>query len=117
MKITLINCGVRTSKEHDGARAPQGCLYLIAAAREAGFEITFRDYQTQKLEDPLNTAVFAKFLEDDSDIVAISCMSNLLPLVLRATEIFKRQYPEKKIILGGIGPSGVAEKRHSERGR
>ncbi|HEY9434944.1 MAG TPA: radical SAM protein [Blastocatellia bacterium] len=110
MKITLINCGVKTSKEHDGARAPQGCLYLIAAAREAGFEITFRDYQTQKLEDPLNTAVFAKFLEDDSDIVAISCMSNLLPLVLRATEIFKRQYPEKKIILGGIGPSGVAEK-------
>jgi anaerobic magnesium-protoporphyrin IX monomethyl ester cyclase len=109
MKITLTNCGVRTSKDFDGARAPQGCLYLLAAAEESGFDVGFRDYQLEKVDDPLNPATFAAYLDDDSDVVAISCMSNLLPLVLLATRILKGQYPAKTILLGGIGPSGVAE--------
>ena len=109
VKTTLINCGVRTSKEFDGARAPQGCLYLLAAAERAGFEVDFRDYQIEKRDDPLDPDTFTAYLEDDSDVVAISTMSNLLPLVLLATQKVKERYPEKVILLGGIGPSGVAD--------
>ena len=54
VKTTLINCGVRTSKEFDGARAPQGCLYLLAAAERAGFEVDFRDYLIEKRDDTLD---------------------------------------------------------------
>ncbi|MCF6155880.1 MAG: B12-binding domain-containing radical SAM protein [Candidatus Brocadia sp.] len=114
MKTTLINCAVKTSTEYDGARVPQGCLYLLSAAKNANFDIKFRDYQLEKLNDPLNTFNFLKFVEDDADVLAISCMSNLLPLVVNSTKIFKESYPDKTIVLGGIGPSGVAESLMAE---
>lgn len=114
MKTTLINCAVKASKKLDGTRVPLGCLYLLAAAREAGFNVRFRDYQLQKLQDPLDPISFFRFIEDDSEVLAISCMSNLLPLVLAATRIYRSKYPSRKIILGGIGPSGVAERLMAE---
>lgn len=110
MKTTLINCGVRTSKSFDGARAPQGCLYLLAACEEAGRQVDFRDYQTANVADPLNAEVLTDYLDDGADVTAISCMSNLLPLVLTATERLKSRRPGKKVVLGGIGPSGVADR-------
>lgn len=110
MKTTLINCGVRTSTERDGARVPQGCLYLLAATRDAGFHVEFRDYQMHKAKDLLNPSNLVSFMVDDSDIIAFSCMGNLLPLLVLATKASKEQYPKRKIVLGGIGPSGVAEK-------
>ncbi|MBE7423787.1 MAG: B12-binding domain-containing radical SAM protein [Zoogloeaceae bacterium] len=98
----------------DGARVPQGCLYLLGAAERAGHEVRFRDYQTAKSTDLLDVSTFTEFLEDDSDVVALSCMSNLLPLVVEATRSLKQRFPEKTILLGGIGPSGVAERLMAE---
>lgn len=112
--ITLINCSVKTTKELGGARAPQGCLYLLAAAEEAGYKVNFRDYQLEKLEDFSDPLNFTKFISDDSDVVAISTMSNLMPLVLAGTKTFKKRHPEKTVVLGGIGPSGVARRLMEE---
>lgn len=108
MKATLVNCAVKTSRGQSGNRVPQGCMYLLAAAEEAGLHVDFRDYQTVESESALQGESFADFMEDDSDVVAVSCMSNVLPMVLEGAEIFKSRHPRKKVVLGGIGPSGVA---------
>ncbi|MGB1027532.1 MAG: B12-binding domain-containing radical SAM protein, partial [Rhodospirillaceae bacterium] len=80
------------------------------AAERAGYHVPFRDYQTVSDVDPLNPNVFLDFITAETRAIALSCMSNLLPLVLFTTKILKEQDPSKLIILGGIGPSGVADR-------
>lgn len=110
MLCTLINCAVRPSRTLRDAYLPQGCLYLLAAAERAGHEVVFRDYQVAEYGDTVDASTFAAFLDDESDLVAISCMSNMLPLAIEAARLLKLSHPQKSIVLGGIGPTGVAER-------
>ena len=112
--ITLVN--VYSCLRHGEAPAPEvylplGCLYLIAALRDAGIRVEFRDYQifSQGLSFPLDLGHFEKFLEDSAPIVGVSCMVSMLPFVLLGTKRFKEKHPEQKIILGGPGPSGTPD--------
>jgi len=50
------------------------------------------------------------FLRDPADIMGISCFSKELPYAVLLSRELKKLYPHKKIILGGCGPSGMAEK-------
>src|SRR4051794_35389664 len=109
MRWQLVNCMLRTSPANDGARVPLACLSLLAATGDEGSRVAFRDYQLADDGDALSAERFAAFLEGhDAEVIAISCMSNLLPLVVAGTAMVKARRPEAIIVLGGIGPSGVA---------
>ena len=109
MRWLLVNCMLRTTATRDGTRVPLACLGLLAVAAEGGYDVAFRDYQLAEDCDALSAGHFAAFIDDpDADVVAISCMSNLLPLVIGGTAILKARRPGVIVVLGGIGPSGVA---------
>lgn len=74
---------------------------------EAGYRVTVRDYAAQSYRE-LDAREFGCLCEDGSDIVGVGCMSDTLPFIVHALEGFKAKHPEKTIILGGPGPTGVA---------
>jgi len=49
------------------------------------------------------------YMRNSADIIAIGCFSDMLPHVLTTAKRIKQLFPEKIIILGGIGPTAVAE--------
>lgn len=107
LKITLIAAWL-TQSESDKARIPLGVMYLAGYLQKKGFNVEVKDCQLQ----PSNISAIATLLnvlQNSAPIIGISCMSNMLPSVLVATEQLKTQYPDKVIILGGPGPTGVAE--------
>ena len=89
---------------------PLGALYVTAVLEKAGFEVDFKDYQATKHDNPYRIQLFKRFLEESEDTLAIGCTSDLLPFVIHALEEIKASEPEKKIILGGPGPSCAPEK-------
>ncbi|MDD5565471.1 MAG: radical SAM protein [Candidatus Omnitrophica bacterium] len=50
-----------------------------------------------------------RFFTKTEKVVAIGCFSHMLPYVIAALKQLKKHYPEKLVILGGIGPTEVAE--------
>ena len=103
--ITLVNAVFPTPVRVP----PQGLLYLTASLEAAGFSVEIRDYQLCALDRPCEPETFARFLEGSARIVGISCMSYALGLVIAASRLLKAKEPDKFLVLGGIGPSGVAE--------
>ncbi|MCU0286970.1 MAG: B12-binding domain-containing radical SAM protein [Acidobacteria bacterium] len=89
---------------------PIGPLYIASFLEKQDHEVDFRDYITDSsaYPDPMNPRSVFSFLNDSARIIGISCAAELLPLALLALRKLKNVYPEKKIILGGIGPTGVA---------
>ena len=88
---------------------PLGPLYLVAALEEHGYEVDFRDFQLCGGADHFDVELFCRFLDNSAPILGVSCFIDMLPLVILAMERVKRQYPDKVVILGGPGPSSVAE--------
>ena len=87
---------------------PLGPLYLIASLEQNGFSVDFRDYQFTDHKSYFDVDNLVRFLEGGSDIIGVSCMSNMLPFVILAAKRLKEKYPKKTIILGGTGPTSVA---------
>lgn len=90
---------------------PLGLLYIISCLEKEGFSVDFRDYQlyaAENIEDPFNIDGFIRFAENCASVVGISCMSNLLPFALLAAKRMKELNPDLIIVLGGVGPAGVA---------
>jgi len=106
--VTLVNGSVPFYGAPDFSM-PLGVLYLAAALEEAGFSTEVRDYQLTGAADPLDPEAFADFLDGSADVVGISCMSYFLPFLMRGLEKLKERHPQKTVILGGSGPTGVAE--------
>ncbi|RJO64939.1 MAG: radical SAM protein [Candidatus Omnitrophota bacterium] len=50
-----------------------------------------------------------RFFAGSGKIIAVGCMSHMLPYVIAALERLKKNFPDKIVIMGGIGPSEVAE--------
>jgi radical SAM superfamily enzyme YgiQ (UPF0313 family) len=50
-----------------------------------------------------------RFLADPAPVVGFSCMANLLPFTLLAMRDFKRAYPDRTLILAGVGPKAVEQ--------
>lgn len=102
---------------------PLGVLYLTAVLEQAGFRVDFRDFQLGACKEHSDTDSsyrifpsggsivedFIAFLETSAPVLGIGCMSDLLPLTLLAVRQLKECCPDKVVILGGIGPGGVAE--------
>lgn len=113
--ITLIN----TVFPSEVKVPPQGSLYLAAALEEAGMDAELRDYQQctrpdhpHRLDDgcqPWHPESLAAFAAGGAEVVGFSCMSYALPLIIETAKLIKQREPDRFLILGGIGPSGVAE--------
>ncbi len=112
--ITLVNLNMlflRYGEEVEReSHVPLGCLYLTRALEEAGFAVDFRDYQTSTAEDPFDIAAFLEFVRDPAPIIGLSCMANLLPFTLLAAKAIKARYPDRVIVLGGVGPKAVEDR-------
>ncbi len=90
---------------------PLGPLYLISYLQKFNYTTDFIDHQAFFFEHPdrdaFNVDSALWFYGELSDIVGLSCMANLLPFTLLIAEAIKKKYPEKTILLGGVGPFGV----------
>jgi anaerobic magnesium-protoporphyrin IX monomethyl ester cyclase len=93
---------------------PLGCLYLTRALEDAGFDVDFRDYQAYdsqagEPDDPFDLERFLSFLHDPAPVIGLSCMANLLPFTLLAARAVKDRYPDRTVVLGGVGPKAVED--------
>lgn len=89
---------------------PLGPLYLVSCLERAGIETRFFDYQLAGVNRPQRPESILEFLEQsEAETLAISCWDHLLPSVLLATRSLKKKHPEKKVILGGLGPTAVSD--------
>ncbi len=111
--ITLANLNmlyVRYASTVDRERhVPLGPLYLTRAVEEAGREVDFRDYQTFESDELFSMESMLRFFEDPAPVIGISCMANLLPFVILAIRELRKKYPDRRILLGGVGPKSVEE--------
>ncbi len=88
---------------------PLGPLYIAAVLEETGCSVDFRDYQLTSYKNPLHKKSISDFLSPAEDVLAIGCFFNVLPFLLPPLQKLKDENPDKTIILGGPGPSSVAE--------
>ncbi|MCW5555830.1 MAG: radical SAM protein [Verrucomicrobiae bacterium] len=112
--LTLINLNMlfmRYGEQIERERhVPLGCLYLTAALEDAGFKVDFRDYQLCESGDPFDVETFLSFVANPAPVIGLSCMANLLPFTLLAAKALKERYPDRKIVLGGVGTKAVEDK-------
>lgn len=112
--ITLINLnmlyiryGEQTERE---LHVPLGPLYLTRALEDAGFEVDFRDYQLCEADDPFEMSTFLDLAASPAPVIGLSCMANLLPFTLLALKALREAYPDRTLVLGGVGSKSVEDK-------
>ena len=112
--ITLVNLnmlfmryGEKIERE---LHVPLGCLYLTRALEDAGFDVDFRDYQCAPFDDPFDMENFLAFLADPAPVIGLSCMANLLPFTILAIKAIKERFPDRTVLLGGVGSKAVEDK-------
>lgn len=88
---------------------PLGPLYLISSLKNNGIEVDFRDYQLCEADELFNPETLCEFLKNPAPIIGLSFMANLLPFVLYATPYIKEKYPNRKIIVGGVGTAAIED--------
>ena len=112
--ITLVNLNMlfmRYGEEVERElHVPLGPLYLTRALEDAGFAVDFRDYQCVDSDSPFDMEVFLDFLRDPAPVIGLSCMANLLPFTILAMRAIRARYPDRELILGGVGTKAVEEK-------
>ncbi len=109
--ITLVNLNLLFLRHYDGVERerhlPLGSLYLTAALEEAGYEVDFRDYQQHACDDPFDPEEIAAYCKDPAPVIGLSCMANLLPFTILAARTLRERYPDRFIVLGGVGAKAV----------
>ena len=86
---------------------PYGLLYLAAVLEEKGYTVDVRDYQIYECPDSWEYSNFLEFLKGSSSIIGAATYSFNLPFLMKAFTELKKEDPEKTILLGGIGATGV----------
>jgi radical SAM superfamily enzyme YgiQ (UPF0313 family) len=111
--ITLVNLNMlfmRYGEEVERElHVPLGPLYLTRALEDAGFVVDFRDYQCVGSDEPFDMPVFLEYLRDPAAVIGFSCMANLLPFTILAMRAVRDRYPDRTLILGGVGSKAVEE--------
>jgi radical SAM superfamily enzyme YgiQ (UPF0313 family) len=114
--ITLINLNMlfmRYGEEIERElHVPLGPLYLTRALEDAGFDVDFRDYQCVDSDEPFEMATFLDFIgnPEPAAVIGVSCMANLLPFTILALKALRKRYPDRTLVLGGVGSKSVEEK-------
>jgi len=113
--LTLVNAGPNVPRHQDGRLLkppPLGVLSLAAYLNQRGHDVQILDYQLNEgsLADQLSDDRLAAWLEENvrSEVLGISTMGGMLPVVLLALRQYRARHPKTTVILGGAGPSGVA---------
>ncbi len=106
LNMLFIRYGEKSERE---LHVPLGPLYLTRALENAGFEVDFRDYQLCETDDPFDIEAFIRFLDRPAPVVGVSCMANLLPFSILALKNLRERYPDRKLLLGGVGATAVEE--------
>ena len=111
--ITLVNLNMLFMRYGEQIErelhVPLGCLYLTRAMEDAGLEVDFRDYQMHEADELFASDEVIRFLADPAPVVGFSCMANLLPFTLLAMRDFKRAFPDRTLVLAGVGPKAVEQ--------
>lgn len=109
-QVTIANLFSPLGRKWDETFLPLGTLYVASALEKAGIPVDFRDYQTWIAgQNPYQVDQVAAFLHDDRQILGVGLMSPMLPFLLRALESVKATHPEKIVVLGGTGVTGIGE--------
>lgn len=112
--FTLLNLNMLYIRYLDGVdrerHVPLGPLYLTAALERSGYTVDFRDYQLAEYAEPFRAASLIDFLHDPAPVIGVSVMANLLPFTLLALKEVKASWPDRVIVLGGVGPKSVEAK-------
>jgi len=108
-RIRIVNLVVNSGPGHVSS-TPLGALTVAAAARGAGFDVIFDDYQFVPTADRWEPSAMAGFLGScDVPILGISAYEHVLPHLVMAIRELRAGGFEGAIILGGPGPSSVAD--------
>jgi anaerobic magnesium-protoporphyrin IX monomethyl ester cyclase len=112
--ITLINLNMLFMRYGEQIErelhVPLGCLYLARAMENEGLAVDFRDYQVASCTDPFDMASFLEFVKEPAPVIGLSCMANLLPFSIQAMQALREKYPDRKLVLGGVGSKAVEGK-------
>lgn len=89
---------------------PLAVPYLAYGMEKAGIDFDLKIFDVGKFYEPGSGRVDALYhmLTGTRDIVALGCFSDVLPYAISALKKLKKNFPEKTVILGGVGPSSVA---------
>ncbi len=104
--ITLINL-FRSSRAE--TVLPLGCLWLRAALERHGHEVDIRDLQFLSGDVYGNPDAVVEHLGETHGVIGISVMADSLPLAVAVAKRMKQLRPDRVIILGGWGPTAVAD--------
>lgn len=104
--ITLVNL-FRSSRSE--TVLPLGCLWLRAALERAGHKVDIRDLQFLPADVYGDPELVADRLGETHETVGISVMADSLPLAVALARRLKARRPERLIVLGGWGPTAVAD--------
>jgi anaerobic magnesium-protoporphyrin IX monomethyl ester cyclase len=106
-QTTLLSA---TLGEDGRTEPPLGPLYIAAALESAGWEVDFRDFQIFEGADAFDPQQMLRCIDGHHRVLMISCLVDMLPVILAAAELIKAERPETYILLGGPGPTaGAAE--------
>jgi radical SAM superfamily enzyme YgiQ (UPF0313 family) len=100
--ITLVHISLSRPRT-----VPMGVLYIAAALERIGVAVDLRDYPAESYL-ALDPDDLVSALDDAAPVIGVSCMSDALPFVLYSLQQLRAGHPEKRIILGGPGPTGAA---------
>lgn len=93
-----------------GKGLPLGAAYLAYGLAKEGvsFEVKLFD-RDRFLRAGGDIDSLCSFLMNSKEIIAVGCYSDMLPYVLAVLKKIKQRFPKKTVILGGVGPTMVAE--------
>ncbi|HEC79071.1 MAG TPA: radical SAM protein [candidate division WOR-3 bacterium] len=107
---TLINLFIPNRKTSRPLHPlPMGCLSLLAVLEKNRLFTKFYDYQFYAKRNPFDPANIVALVEPNLQWLGISCLNDMLPFACLAADGVKKIYPHITIILGGPGPTPVAE--------
>jgi anaerobic magnesium-protoporphyrin IX monomethyl ester cyclase len=111
--ITILNLNLLYVRYYDTVERerhiPLGPLYVTSALEAAGYSVDFRDYQMHEAPELFAADEVVRFLADPAPVVGFSCMANLLPFTLLAMKAFKEAYPDRTLLLAGVGAKSVEQ--------
>ena len=111
--ITILNLNMLFVRYFDTVERerhlPLGTLYVTAALEQAGYSVQHLDYQMHDVEDPFSSQEILAFLGEPAPIIGFSCMANLLPFTLLAMKACKEAWPDRTLLLAGVGPKSVED--------
>ncbi len=107
LQTTLFSA---TLGEDGRTEPPLGPLYIAAALESIGWEVDFRDYQIFDGANAFETEPMLRCIDGHHQVLMISCLVDMLPVVIAAAMKIKSERPDTYILIGGPGPTaGAAE--------